>query len=110
MSYKDLGISEKLLARLETEIRRSHGMLLTTGPTGSGKTTTLYSFLRGIHTPDIKIITIEDPVEYHLEGIVQTQVEGKKYTFAEGLRSALRRDRPRAADGVAGLRSGEPPR
>ncbi len=92
VSYKDLGISAKLLGRLETEIRRSHGMLLTTGPTGSGKTTTLYSFLRGIHAPDIKIITIEDPVEYHLEGIVQTQVEGKKYTFAEGLRSIVRQD------------------
>lgn len=92
VSYKELGINPKLLARLETEIRRSHGMLLTTGPTGSGKTTTLYSFLRGIHTPDIKIITIEDPVEYHLEGIVQTQVEGTKYTFAEGLKSIVRQD------------------
>ncbi|MBI4088937.1 type II/IV secretion system protein [Candidatus Kaiserbacteria bacterium] len=91
-SYKDLGIHSKLLVRLETEIRRPNGMLLTTGPTGSGKTTTLYSFLREIHTPEIKIITIEDPVEYHLEGIVQTQVEGKKYTFAEGLRSIVRQD------------------
>lgn len=92
VSYKELGIHSKLLARLETEIRRSHGMLLTTGPTGSGKTTTLYSFLRGIHTPDIKIITIEDPVEYHLDGIVQTQIEGEKYTFAEGLKSIVRQD------------------
>ncbi len=92
VSYKDLGINDKLLKRLETEIRRPNGMLLTTGPTGSGKTTTLYSFLRGIHSPDIKIITIEDPVEYHLEGIVQTQVEGDKYTFAEGLRSIVRQD------------------
>jgi type II secretory ATPase GspE/PulE/Tfp pilus assembly ATPase PilB-like protein len=92
VSYKDLGINSKLLARLETEIRRPNGMLLTTGPTGSGKTTTLYSFLREIHSPDIKIITIEDPVEYHLEGIVQTQVEGTKYTFAEGLRSIVRQD------------------
>ena len=91
-SYKDLGIHPKLLARLETEIRRPNGMLLTTGPTGSGKTTTLYSFLREIHTPEIKIITIEDPVEYHLDGIVQTQVEGEKYTFAEGLRSIVRQD------------------
>jgi len=91
-SYKELGIHPKLLARLETEIRRSNGMLLTTGPTGSGKTTTLYSFLREIHTPEIKIITIEDPIEYHLEGIVQTQVEGDKYTFAEGLRSIVRQD------------------
>ncbi len=92
VSFKDLGIQEKLLARLEKEIRRPNGMLLTTGPTGSGKTTTLYSFLREIHTPETKIITIEDPVEYHLDGIVQTQVEGKKYTFAEGLRSIVRQD------------------
>lgn len=92
VSYKELGINPKLLARLETEIRRSNGMLLTTGPTGSGKTTTLYSFLREIHTPEIKIITIEDPVEYHLDGIVQTQIEGEKYTFAEGLRSIVRQD------------------
>ncbi|MCX6787413.1 MAG: GspE/PulE family protein [Candidatus Kaiserbacteria bacterium] len=92
VSYKELGIHPKLLARLETEIRRPNGMLLTTGPTGSGKTTTLYSFLREIHTPEIKIITIEDPVEYHLDGIVQTQVEGTKYTFAEGLKSIVRQD------------------
>ncbi|MDP1689962.1 MAG: ATPase, T2SS/T4P/T4SS family [bacterium] len=91
-SAKDLGINPKLLARLEKDIRRPNGMLLTTGPTGSGKTTTLYSFLREIHTPEIKIITIEDPIEYHLEGIVQTQVEGEKYTFAEGLRSIVRQD------------------
>ncbi|MEK7157333.1 MAG: GspE/PulE family protein [Patescibacteria group bacterium] len=92
VSYKELGIHPKLLARLELEIRRSNGMLLTTGPTGSGKTTTLYSFLRELHTPEIKIITIEDPIEYHLDGIVQTQVEGAKYTFAEGLRSIVRQD------------------
>src|SRR3989344_2038448 len=92
VSYTELGIHPKLLARLEKEIRRPNGMLLTTGPTGSGKTTTLYSFLREIHSPEIKIITIEDPVEYHLDGIVQTQVEGKKYTFAEGLRSIVRQD------------------
>jgi len=92
VSYKELGIHPKLLARLETEIRRPNGMLLTTGPTGSGKTTTLYSFLREIHTPEIKIITIEDPVEYHLDGIVQTQVLGEKYTFSEGLKSIVRQD------------------
>jgi len=92
VSYKELGIHPKLLARLETEIRRSNGMLLTTGPTGSGKTTTLYSFLREIHSPEIKIITIEDPIEYHLDGIVQTQVAGTKYTFAEGLKSIVRQD------------------
>ena len=92
VSYKELGINPKLLARLEIEIRRPNGMLLTTGPTGSGKTTTLYSFLREMTSPEVKIITIEDPVEYHLDGIVQTQVEGKKYTFAEGLRSIVRQD------------------
>jgi type IV pilus assembly protein PilB len=92
VSYKELGIPLKLLERLELEIRRPNGMLLTTGPTGSGKTTTLYSFLRELHTPEIKIITIEDPIEYHLDGIVQTQVEGTKYTFSEGLRSIVRQD------------------
>jgi type IV pilus assembly protein PilB len=91
-SFKDLGIHPKLLKRLDAEIRRANGMLLTTGPTGSGKTTSLYAFLREISTPDLKIITIEDPIEYHLAGIVQTQVEEKKYTFAEGLRSIVRQD------------------
>ncbi len=91
-SFTELGIHPKLLARLEGEIRRPNGMLLNTGPTGSGKTTSLYAFMRAIQTPEIKIITIEDPVEYHLDGIVQTQVSGKDYTFASGLRSVLRQD------------------
>ncbi|MES2225483.1 MAG: GspE/PulE family protein [Patescibacteria group bacterium] len=91
-SFTDMGIHPKLLKRLEAEIRRPTGMLLTTGPTGSGKTTTLYAFMRAIHTPEIKIVTIEDPVEYHLPGIVQTQVNGEDYTFASGLRSVLRQD------------------
>jgi type II secretory ATPase GspE/PulE/Tfp pilus assembly ATPase PilB-like protein len=68
-------------------------MILTTGPTGSGKTTTLYSFMKKVQSSEYKIITIEDPIEYHLPGITQTQVEAKKgYTFAQGLRSALRQD------------------
>lgn len=92
VSYSELGIHPKLLARLETEIRKPNGMLLTTGPTGSGKTTTLYSFLNELQSPEIKIITIEDPVEYHVDGIVQTQVEGAKYTFADGLRAIVRQD------------------
>jgi type IV pilus assembly protein PilB len=92
VTFDQLGIHPKLLARLATEIKRPNGMLLTTGPTGSGKTTTLYAFLRYIHTPDIKVITIEDPIEYHLEGIVQTQTNGDDYTFASGLRSILRQD------------------
>jgi type II secretory ATPase GspE/PulE/Tfp pilus assembly ATPase PilB-like protein len=91
-SFTQMGIHPKLLAKLEEEIRRPNGMLLTTGPTGSGKTTTLYAFLGEIHTPDIKIVTIEDPIEYHLAGIVQTQTNGDDYTFASGLRSVLRQD------------------
>ena len=91
-TFADMGIHPKLLEKLETEIRRPNGMLLTTGPTGSGKTTTLYAFLKEIHTPEIKIVTIEDPIEYHLPGIVQTQINDKDYTFASGLRSVLRQD------------------
>jgi type IV pilus assembly protein PilB len=89
----DLGIEEGLFNVLSKEIDKPNGMILTTGPTGSGKTTTLYAVLKKIHSPEVKIITIEDPIEYHLPGIVQTQVEAKKgYTFLEGLRSALRQD------------------
>jgi type IV pilus assembly protein PilB len=89
---EDLGIPPKLLAILLKEIDKPNGMLLTTGPTGSGKTTTLYAFLRKSYNPGVKIITIEDPVEYHLEGITQTQVNDKGYNFVEGLRAAVRQD------------------
>ncbi len=90
---EDLGIHPRLLEVLKKEISKPNGMILTTGPTGSGKTTTLYAFLRKIYTPDIKVITIENPVEYHIHGIVQTQTDSEKgYTFAEGLRSSLRQD------------------
>jgi len=90
---EELGINEKLLSIIMRELKKPNGMILNTGPTGSGKTTTLYAFLKKIHTPEIKIITIENPIEYHLKGIVQTQVEEEKgYTFLEGLRSALRQD------------------
>ncbi len=89
----ELGINDKLLEVIMHEITRPNGMILITGPTGSGKTTTLYAFLKKIHTPEVKIITIENPIEYHLPGIVQTQTDEKKnYNFAEGLRSALRQD------------------
>jgi len=88
-----LGIEEKLLAALLKEIGKPNGMILTTGPTGSGKTTTLYTFLKKTYNPGIKVITIEDPIEYHLTGITQTQVENKSnYTFLNGLRAALRQD------------------
>jgi type IV pilus assembly protein PilB len=90
---QELGVSEKLLKIFLHEIDRPNGMILNTGPTGSGKTTTLYSFLNKVKNPGLKIITIEDPIEYHLTGIVQTQVDNKKgYDFANGLRSSLRQD------------------
>ena len=85
------GIEPRLYKIIESEIKKPNGLILITGPTGSGKTTTLYAFLRKIYSPEIKIMTIEDPVEYHLEGIVQTQTE-KGYAFLEGLRAALRQD------------------
>ena len=92
LSMENLGIEKKLFEVLEKEIGKPNGMILTTGPTGSGKTTTLYAFLKRIQTPEKKIITIEDPIEYHLPGIVQTQTDGENYTFGNGLRSTLRQD------------------
>ena len=89
----ELGINPRLLETIFHELTKPNGMMLITGPTGSGKTTTLYAFLKKIHTSEIKIITIENPIEYHLPGVVQTQTDEKKnYGFAEGLRSALRQD------------------
>lgn len=93
VSLENLGINEHLLEIIKHELHKPNGMILNTGPTGSGKTTTLYAFLKKVHTPDIKIITIENPIEYHLQGVVQTQTDEEKgYTFLEGLRSALRQD------------------
>ena len=90
---EDLGINAHLLKILNKEISKPTGMILTTGPTGAGKTTTLYAFLRKTLQPNIKIITIEDPIEYHIKNIVQTQVSKKtNYTFLSGLRAALRQD------------------
>ena len=86
-----LGFDKYLVEIFNLEIAKPNGMILNTGPTGSGKTTTLYAFLRQVQNPGIKIVTIEDPIEYHLPGIVQTQVS-KDYSFAEGLRSTLRQD------------------
>ncbi|MBZ9569531.1 Flp pilus assembly complex ATPase component TadA [Patescibacteria group bacterium] len=88
-----LGLRKDLLQIFKKEIKKPNGMIVVTGPTGSGKTTTLYAFLKKIHQPEIKIITIEDPIEYHLEGVSQTQVNPKKgYDFASGLRSIMRQD------------------
>ncbi|HEU0086021.1 MAG TPA: ATPase, T2SS/T4P/T4SS family [Candidatus Paceibacterota bacterium] len=92
VKLEEIGIEPKLFSIIEAEIAKPNGLILVTGPTGSGKTTTLYAFLQRIYSPEIKIITIEDPIEYHLPGITQTQVDSKKYTFLEGLRSALRQD------------------
>jgi len=86
-----LGFSPYLIELFEKEIEKPNGLILNTGPTGSGKTTTLYAFLKKVSTPGIKVVTIEDPIEYHLPGIVQTQVS-RDYTFAAGLRSTLRQD------------------
>jgi len=90
---EELGMDEHLYAIMEEMIHKPNGLILTTGPTGSGKTTTLYAILKKLRSPDIKIITIEDPIEYHLEGISQTQVDHEKgYDFHSGLRAAVRQD------------------
>ena len=93
IDLESLGIRNDDLKIIESQLQKPTGMVLTTGPTGSGKTTTLYAFIKKILTPDAKIITIEDPIEYHIEGISQTQVEPDKgYTFENGLRSIVRQD------------------
>ncbi|MDP2650721.1 MAG: GspE/PulE family protein [bacterium] len=93
MSFSDLGLREDDEKIVEKELTRPNGMILVTGPTGEGKTTTIYAFLKKIRTSAQKIITIEDPIEYHLEGVEQTQIDPKSgYTFAAGLRSVLRQD------------------
>ncbi|MGB8221549.1 MAG: ATPase, T2SS/T4P/T4SS family [Polyangiales bacterium] len=93
LSLIDLGFARKELDQLENLIRRPNGIILVTGPTGSGKTTTLYGCLNTINTPEKNILTAEDPVEYELRGIGQMQVQPKiGLTFASGLRSFLRQD------------------
>ncbi|MBI2474574.1 MAG: type II/IV secretion system protein, partial [Candidatus Taylorbacteria bacterium] len=93
VTLETLGMNDRLLPIIQDLIAKPQGMILTTGPTGSGKTTTLYTCLRTVYTKEIKIITIEDPIEYKLKGIVQTQADPSKgYSFLEGLRSALRQD------------------
>ncbi len=89
--FENLGLNKILADVMEQELNKPNGLIITTGPTGSGKTTALYAFLQKVHTPERKIITIEDPVEYKLNDIVQTQVEDN-YTFSSGLRAILRQD------------------
>jgi len=92
-AFEDLGLRGKSFEMLKLEIQKPNGMIVTTGPTGSGKTTTLYGILNKLNNPGTKIITIEDPIEYKLAGINQSQVERSKgYTFASGLRNILRQD------------------
>jgi len=93
VTYDDLGLRGDAYDRLKKEVERPNGMIITTGPTGSGKTTTLYAILRTLNKPGVKIITLEDPIEIKMEGINQSQVDiSRDYTFAKGLRSILRQD------------------
>ncbi len=93
MDLGQIGVTGTYYQKMTDLIHHKHGIILVTGPTGSGKTTTLYAMLQQINNPDVKIITVEDPVEYQLPGINQTQVNPKiNLTFAAGLRSILRQD------------------
>jgi len=93
LGLDDIGFAPKVFDLYTRLIYRSHGIILVTGPTGSGKSTTLYATLQRINSPEVNIITVEDPIEYQLEGIGQTQVNAKiDLTFANGLRSILRQD------------------
>jgi type IV pilus assembly protein PilB len=92
-SLDKIAFPDVLREAITFALAKPFGIILTTGPTGSGKTTTLYAFLHHVYNEEVKIITIEDPIEYHLEGLTQTQVEEEKgYTFVAGLRAALRQD------------------
>jgi len=93
ISLERLGMNGRVLSSFNTCLNKTHGIVLVTGPTGSGKTTTLYAALNKIYSPSLKIITIEDPVEYQLEGIVQMQVNPQRgLTFGRGLRHIVRQD------------------
>jgi type IV pilus assembly protein PilB len=93
LQFDAMGLVGKAFTDLKAQTERPNGMIITTGPTGSGKTTTLYAILNKLNTEDIKICTLEDPVEYKLAGINQSQIDHSKgYTFADGLRSLLRQD------------------
>lgn len=92
-TYEDLGMEAPLSSLIEKELQKPNGMIITTGPTGSGKTTTLYAFIKKLNEPGIKIITIEDPIEYHMQGVTQTQThKDGGYTFETGLAAIVRQD------------------
>ena len=90
-TLEKIDLNPTLRAVMMSELKKPNGLIITTGPTGSGKTTALYAFLRAVHEEGVKIITIENPVAYKIDGIVQTQV-GDDYTFASGLRASVRQD------------------
>ncbi len=93
VTFDELGLRGDAYAKLKKEVERPNGMIITTGPTGSGKTTTMYAILNTLNKPGVKIITLEDPVEIKIDGINQSQVDASRdYTFAKGLRSLLRQD------------------
>ena len=93
LSLSELGLGDEDLRRVQSLVKLSNGMILITGPTGSGKTTTLYAMLQALASPERNILTIEDPVEYELEGVGQMQVNAKiGLTFADGLRTLVRQD------------------
>ncbi|MFA5926135.1 MAG: GspE/PulE family protein [Parcubacteria group bacterium] len=93
LKFDDLGLEGLAYDKLLDEMKKPNGMILNTGPTGSGKTTTLYAIINQLNSPEIKIITVEDPVEYKVKGISQTQVsKSRGYTFANALRSIVRQD------------------
>jgi len=93
VKLEQLGFKNYAYDQVQKTLKTPHGMVIVTGPTGSGKTTTLYTLLQSLNTEDKKIITLEDPIEYHLKGITQSQInEDENYNFADGLRSILRQD------------------
>lgn len=93
LKLENLGLKEQDILVIENELKKPNGLILVTGPTGSGKTTTLYAFLKKVANPENKVITIEDPIEYQLPIIEQTQINDQSgYTFANGLRAILRQD------------------
>lgn len=93
LTLEELGFSPTIRAKIDKAISKPHGVLLNTGPTGSGKTTTLYAMIQKLNKPQVKIVTIEDPIEYRITGVDQTQVKkSANYTFANALKSVLRQD------------------
>ncbi|MCD6109393.1 type II/IV secretion system protein [bacterium] len=93
LSYQDMGFQHDYLKKMQNLTNSNHGMILCTGPTGAGKTSTLYTVLNKFNSPESKIITLEDPIEYNLKGVSQSQINEKRgYNFADGLKSILRQD------------------